>query len=226
MDKLDRILYYLGWPWGARMDVKLDDGLCDEYPALLIRGQGACLVALAWELEDALKETGKWLFADATGADLLDFLFGQQAPAAIEKADLMIPGEEGLRLVDPGEVRFDIARVESEAFAQTLPERDWARGGVAPYARVCGVYEGDRLAALCGGRLHSGVLDLTLITHPALRGRGLGRRALSAMIGAYPGALPLWRTERENRSSTAFARKVGFEPFLLQEGIYLKEEIE
>lgn len=227
MSKLDQILYYLDWPWGTRLGVRMDDALSDDYPVLLIRGQGVCLVSLAWPLEDALEEVRDWLFPEASGADLLDFLFGQEAPAAIERANLMIPGEEGLALVDDTDgVRFDLLAEEFEAFADSLPENDWIRGGIASFARVCGVYEGERLAALCGGRLQGGVLDLTLVTHTDYRDQGYGARALSAMVKAYPDALPLWRTEEENLASFRMAKKFGFVPFLLQEGIYLKEEAE
>ena len=226
MSKLDQILYYLDWPWGTRLGVRMDDALSDDYPVLLIRGKGVCLASLAWTLEEALEEVRKWLFPEAAGEDLLDFLFGQEAPAAIERAHLMIPGEDGLALVGGTEgVRFDLLKEEVEGFAASLPEKDWARGGIAPYARVCGVYEGERLAALCGGRLQGGVLDLTFVTHPDYRGRGYGSRALSAMVKAYPNALPLWRTEEENLASLRAAKKLGFVPFLQQEGIYLKEEV-
>ena len=68
------------------------------------------------------------------------------------------------------------------------------------------------------GRL-GGVLELSFVTHPDFRGRGFGTAALSAMIAAYPKALPLWRAEAGNRASREAARRMGFCEYLLQEGI-------
>lgn len=224
MQACDQILYFLGWPWGQRIGVRTDDELSEDYPALLVRGQGACMVSLAPELEEAAAPVAEWLTPETCGAELAAFLFDQEAPLALETAWFLIPGPEGVRPAPArGRVCFDPPAAEVRAFAAAVPEPDWLRGGLAPYARACAVYDGGELAALAGGRLLGGVLDLSFVTHPDFRGRGFGTAALSAMIAAYPKALPLWRAEAGNKASREAARRMGFCEYLIQEGIIFQD---
>lgn len=224
MQACDQILYFLGWPWGQRIGVRTDEELSEDYPALLVRGQGACVVSLAPELDEAAAPVAEWLTPETCGTELAAFLFDQEAPLALETAWFLIPGPEGVqRVPSRGEIRFDPPTAEVRAFAASMPEADWLRGGLAPYARACAVYDGGKLAALAGGRLLGGVLDLSFVTHPACRGRGFGAAAISTMIAAYPKALPLWRAETGNEASLQVARRMGFSEYLLQEGIIFQE---
>ncbi len=223
MQACDQILYFLGWPWGQRLGVRTDDELSEDYPALLIRGKGVCVVSLAPELEEAAEPVAAWLAPETRGEELAAFLFEEDAPLALETAWFLIPGTEGVRPVPArGEIRFDPPAADIRAFAASMPEADWLRGGLAPYARACGVYDGGRLMALAGGRLLSGVLDLSFVTHPACRGQGFGSAAISAMVAAYPRALPLWRSEASNEASLSAAHRMGFTEYLIQEGIIIQ----
>ena len=223
-NKLKKILYFLEWPWGVQQGIRIDSELSDDYPALLVQGQGACLVSVAEEIEDVLEEGGDWIRPGMTIEDVDDFLFGGEAPTAYDSAYLMIPGTKGLQLHKKHEARFDPPAEDREAFYDQLSEADFLRGGVAPFARSCAVYEDGQIVALAGGRLQSDVLDLTYVTHPDKRGRGYGLSAVSAMVEAYPNALPLWRVEAENKASIALAKRMGFVEYLKQDGIILLEE--
>ncbi len=223
MQACDQILYFLGWPWGQRLGVRTDSELSEEYPALMVRGQGACLVSLAPELEEAVEPVASWLTLQASGRELAAFLFDDDAPLALETAWFLIPGPGGMQPAPArGRICFDPPTADIRAFAASLPEQDWLRGGLAPYARACAVYEGKELVALAGGRLLSGVLDLSFVTHPDYRGQGFGASALSAMIAAYPRALPLWRVEANNGASLRVARQMGFIEYFIQEGIIIQ----
>ena len=232
METRNKLLYFLGWPWGCTRGVRVDEELSEDYPALVVRGEGASVVSLAPELEEAQSETFRWLKkskAPVDGAELRDFLFSEDAPAAIETSLFLIPSEGGPRLLSvPGcEIRFGLTEKDMAPLVEAVSEEDWLRGGVAPFARACGVYDaaGD-LCAVAGGHLLSGVLDLSVLTRPDKGGRGYAGAALSAMIAAYPDALPLWRAEAENKASLHLAEKMNFVPFLTQEGILLMEEDE
>ena len=70
-NKLRKILYYLGWPWGVQQGIRVDtEELCDDYPALLVQGQGACLVSVTEEIEDVLEEGTGWIRPDITIEDV------------------------------------------------------------------------------------------------------------------------------------------------------------
>lgn len=223
-NKLEKILYFLEWPWGIRQGIRVDNELSEDYPALLVQGQGACLVSVAEEIEDVLEDGDDWMSPNMTIEDVDNFLFGGEAPTAYDTAYMMIPQEAGLQLRKKHAVRFDPPAEDREAFYEHISEEDFLRGGVAPFARSCAVYEGDEIVALAGGRLQSGVLDLTCVTREDKRGNGYGLSAVSAMIEAYPKALPLWRVEAENEASIALAKRLGFIEYLKQEGIILLEE--
>jgi len=208
----------------VQQGIRVDGELCDDYPALLITGQGACLVSVAEEIEDVLEDGDDWMSPNMTIEDVDDFLFGGEAPTAYDSAYLMIPGPGGVQLKKQHEVRFDPPFDDREAFYEKITEEDFLRGGVAPFARSCAVYEGEEIVALAGGRLQSGVLDLTCVTREDKRGCGYGLSAVSAMIEAYPKALPLWRVEAENEASVALAKRLGFVEYLKQDGIILLDE--
>ena len=130
MQACDQILYFLGWPWGQRLGVRTDDELSEDYPALLIRGKGVCVVSLAPELEEAAEPVAAWLAPETRGEELAAFLFEEDAPLALETAWFLIPGTEGVRPVPArGEIRFDPPAADIRAFAASMPEADWLRGG-------------------------------------------------------------------------------------------------
>ncbi len=228
MERTDKILYSLGWPWGVRRGVRIDPDLPEDYPVLLLRGEGCSVVSLAPEFGEAERAVRDYVLERETvgGTGLKDFLFDPDAPAAVETALFLVPGCEGVRGIPPAEgtrIRFGLKERDLEPVRKAVPEREWMTGGIAPFARAAGLYDREgTLAAVAGGRLQGGVLDLTVLTRPDARGLGYAGMALTAMIGAYPEALPLWRTEAGNTASVRLAGKMGFEPLLVQEGIYLR----
>jgi len=223
---LDKILCSRGWQPGDRLAVQIDEELSDDYPVVLFSAPGRRLVALTPELEVALPALSQWLRDDVTITDVREFLFGPEAPCGYERAFWLVPKADAVLLPPSFPVVFDPPTAQVKAFGKSLPQLDWDMGGPIPYARRCAVMAGSRMAALASGRLDGGVLDLSYVVHPDFRGRGMGQAALSAIIAAYPNAIPLWRTEEANAASMAAARRMGFEPIVTQDGIYLEEKEE
>ena len=221
---LDKILCSRGWQRGDRLAVQIDEELSDDYPVVLLSAPGRRLVALAPELEVALPALSQWLRDDVTIQDVREFLFGEEAPCEYERAFWLAPKADAVLLPPGFPVVFDPPAAQVEAFARSIPERDWEMGGPIPYARRCAVVFNNQMTALASGRLDGGVLDLSYVVHPDFRGRGMGQAALSALIAAYPGAVPLWRTEEANTASMNAAHRRVFLPLVTQVGIYFREE--
>ena len=214
MECINKILYNLGWPWGVHDGIRIDPELSEDYPVLLLRGAGCCMISLAPEIEEAAEAVSAFVRKKRETID-----------AEIETALFLIPGDDGVRTASPDKnctVCIGIKANEIKPLREAVSRRDWMTGGVAPFARTVGVYdEKNRLVAVAGGRLQGDVLDLTVLTHPDARRSGYAEVALSAMIKEYPAALPLWRTEKGNHASVKLAEKMNFVPLLIQEGIYM-----
>jgi GNAT superfamily N-acetyltransferase len=92
------------------------------------------------------------------------------------------------------------------------PESGLGRGG--PESVVFGAFEGGRLlAAASFERLLGVAAHLGVLTHPAARGRGAGRRvvACAARAASGHGLLLQYQTLEANRASLRIAETLGFE---------------
>lgn len=93
-------------------------------------------------------------------------------------------------------------------------EAEWAEGGFAdPDGVMYGIEENGRLAAAGNLTLFRGYpADVGLLTHPAVRGRGLAKQIAVQMIqDALPAAVIIrYRALATNSPSLAIARSLGF----------------
>jgi RimJ/RimL family protein N-acetyltransferase len=98
--------------------------------------------------------------------------------------------------------------------AACQPE-EWDHGGSQPHPeRTFGVVDpANELLALSGYKIwNDSIAHISIVTHPAQRGRSFGRaavaRAAQHALGA--GLLPQYRTLRQNSPSMGIAKRLGF----------------
>lgn len=90
----------------------------------------------------------------------------------------------------------------------------WDHGGPKSGATAVGVFRDDALAALASYTLWGDrIAHIAIVTHPAHRGRGLGRAAVAAVsrIVLARGLVAQYRTLCANTPSMAIARSLGFQ---------------
>jgi len=100
------------------------------------------------------------------------------------------------------------------ALRAVCSEMEWEHGGslVGEYPSS-GVFVGSELVALAGYEVWRGTIaHISVITHPAFRGRGWGRSAVAhvARIALTAGLVPQYRTLQSNRASIRIAESLGF----------------
>ncbi|HEX6749677.1 MAG TPA: GNAT family N-acetyltransferase [Longimicrobium sp.] len=109
----------------------------------------------------------------------------------------------------------DAPAIERLRVACTATE--WEHGGSDVREHPCaGAFAGDEIAALAGYEVWGGaVAHLSVVTHPAHRGRGHGAAAVSriAAEALERGLVPQYRTLESNAPSIAVAARLGFEPY-------------
>jgi GNAT superfamily N-acetyltransferase len=135
------------------------------------------------------------------------FIGYRDAPPALP------PGAGALRALEAAD-RASLSRLRD-----AVSSEEWEHAGIAsdhPDALVFGAFEGDRLlAAASFERLLGVAAHLGVVTHPASRGRGAGRRvvAAAAHAAAEEGLLLQYQTLEANGPSLRIARTLGFEPY-------------
>ena len=95
------------------------------------------------------------------------------------------------------------------------PRRGTTRGPSSAVAAV-GVFRGDALAALASYKLWGDrIAHIAIVTHPAHRGGGLGKAAVSAMsrVALERGLVAQYRTLCANTPSMGIARALGFQRY-------------
>jgi GNAT superfamily N-acetyltransferase len=97
-------------------------------------------------------------------------------------------------------------------------EQEWEHGGSDPaHGRTFGVFDGGgELEALAGYEIwDETIAHISIVTHPARRGKGSGRAAVAraAEHALEAGLLPQYRTLRANAPSMSLARRLGFSEY-------------
>lgn len=118
----------------------------------------------------------------------------------------------------PGEIRplGPAERVATARLRDATPAREWQRAGLDVAKPCVGIFEADRLVAAAGFEtLESVVANLAVLTHPAARRRGAGRRALAAAadLAHARGLLLQFEALETNAASLRIADSLGFEPW-------------
>jgi GNAT superfamily N-acetyltransferase len=119
---------------------------------------------------------------------------------------------EAARMLTPA----DAAAVDS--LKHDCGSIEWEHGGCEPSKDrpAIGVFEAGRLAALAGYELWGGsIAHISIVTHPACRGRGHGHAAVSKLTELVLARklIAQYRTLDANRPSMAIAGALGFERY-------------
>jgi len=142
--------------------------------------------------------------ADAFGA----MGFTTIGPAYIGYAEAVRPPSHASRSLS----RSDAPA--AEALRAACTETEWEYGGsLVGDHPSSGVFVGSDLVALAGYEIWGGTIaHISVVTHPAFRGRGLGRSAVShlANTALAAGLVPQYRTLQSNQASIRIAESLGF----------------
>ena len=135
-------------------------------------------------------------------------------PAAVRCADRgtfrPITAEGSVRTLAP-EDEPAVARLRAAS-----PPVEWEHGGSEIVHPQAGAFAGDELVALAGYETWGNrIAHISVITHPAHRGRGLGTAVVShvAVLALDRRLVPQYRTLEANAPSIAIAERLGFEPY-------------
>jgi len=161
------------------------------------------------------------LFRDgAATASFSGSSFTVIGPAYIGYAEIVRPPSRPVRSL----AASDASKAGDLRAVCSRPE--WEHGGSDVNARPSsGVFAGSELVALAGYEVWGGVLaHISVITHPAYRGRGFGCSAVAhlAHVALAAGLVPQYRTLESNRPSIRIAESLGFVHYASSVAVRLK----
>lgn len=129
-------------------------------------------------------------------------------PAYIGYAEAVCPPSHPVRSLTGGDA------FAGGVLRAACAETDWEHGGsVFGKYPLSGVFVDSELAALAGYEVWGGTIaHISVITHPAFRGRGFGRSVVAhvAQVALAAGLIPQYRTLQSNRASMRIAESLGF----------------
>jgi GNAT superfamily N-acetyltransferase len=114
-----------------------------------------------------------------------------------------------------------------ETLRQACSEEEWDHGGSLLDLPCSGVFHDGQLAGLAGYETWGGTIaHLCIVTHPAFRGRGIGRNAVAhlARRALADGLLPQYRTLDSNAPSIRIAEALGFQRYATSMAVRLVPE--
>ena len=205
-----------------------------DYRGMYAQSFGAApVVSLPVELLErfgtaaARAAAGAW----AEDEDRWRAVFGERVQAVVGPAAVAYADAGTLRhFAADAELRVlgDADRRALDAFRRALPAQEWEHGGPEPGSGpVVGAFAGGELAAVAGYEVWGGrIAHLSIVTHPAHRGRGLGALAvaLAARTALDRGLLPQYRTLLANTPAMSIARRLGFVPYATSLAVRLRTE--
>lgn len=158
----------------------------------------------------------------ASLSDALDALFDMEQITAQPERVLGFCAPDAILGEELPDIRDEAALHE---LLDALSDRDRAMGEVtaADDFTACVMRDGRMLAAAGAVRSEGGLADISLCVHPQVRGQGLGRRVLCALIRKIQvaGCVPLYRAEERNVPSVRLARCAGLQQAFTMEGALL-----
>jgi len=143
----------------------------------------------------------------------VDRILGPAFVGYATHAPVLPPGAGHARLVEAPD-RVALARLRDAVTADEWEHAGLSSGSAS--AALVGVFEGDRLLAVAGFEILFGLAaHLGVLTHPAARGRGAGRRAVAATarLATERGLLLQYQTLELNEPSLRIAELLGFERY-------------
>jgi GNAT superfamily N-acetyltransferase len=150
-----------------------------------------------------------------------------------------VVGPALIAYADAGTFRPPLARAEARplgwedraglaALRAATPPLEWEHGG-SDFGEtpLVGAFSGGVLAAVAGYEVWGGrIAHLSIVTHPAHRGRRLGTAAvgLAARTALDAGLIPQYRTLAANTSSVRISQGLGFVPYAASLAVRLRME--
>ncbi|MDR3085085.1 MAG: GNAT family N-acetyltransferase [Christensenellaceae bacterium] len=202
----------------------IDEELSPEYPLCFYEFlSGAKLCALAPGLEDAIAPILRK--RPKSYDDLLHFAF---EPGASSKKEEVLGyfGAKPASAEQRSLVKLSSRHLPAIAgLRRAVSPREWALGGVDLRDAFCyGVIEDSQLVCAVGAELYGGLAEISVLTHPAHRGRQLAKQAvfeLCCLIG-QAGFVPLYRCEGDNEASIRTAQSLGLTPAFRMTGGHVR----
>lgn len=112
-----------------------------------------------------------------------------------------------------------------EALENACDPTEWEHGGSGARDVCSAVMADGEIAALAGYEIWGGrIAHISIVTHPAFRGRGYGRSAVShlARRALADGLVPQYRTLEANLPSIRIAESLGFRSYATSLAVRLK----
>lgn len=203
----------MGW----QATVVHDDELPIEYPVCRYAfSDGTAVTAVCPDIPLGAVPQDLSLF------DTLDALFDMEQVVSQPERVLGFYAPDAIL----GETLPDIRdKAALSALLNALSDRDRAMGEVtAKDDFTACITQGGRMLAAAGAvRSEGNLADISLCVHPQVRGQGLGRRVLCALLQKIQraGCIPLYRAEEGNAPSVRLARRVGLKQGFSMEGALL-----
>ncbi len=197
--------------------------------ALVFRHEDSCIVSVP----DSVPEIERSKLRQAAPAEAFD-------PRFLGKVFVVSPdkvmGPAWLGIADRSDFKSakSTARLLGDAdepaiarLAEGSGEVAWKQSKLLQVRKpLFGLFEGADLAAVSGYVVMGNVLAyIGVITHPAHRGKGCGKRVVStAVADAFSkGYVAQWRTPQANEGAVGLAKSMGFQPYALTYDVELVE---
>lgn len=118
-------------------------------------------------------------------------------------------------------------RPAAEALRAACTQTEWDHGGSdVGMQPSSGVFVDSELVSIAGYEVWGGAIaHISVVTHPAHRGRGYGRSAVAHLAGVALAAelIPQYRTLESNRPSTKIAESLGFVHYATSVAVRLED---
>ena len=111
---------------------------------------------------------------------------------------------------------------------QACDPTEWEHGSSLSGQSASGVFVEGELVAFAGYAVWGdSIAHVSIITHPAFRGRGYGRTAVAHLAGRAlrAGLLPQYQTLASNRASVQLAESVGYQAYATSMSVRLGHDI-
>jgi GNAT superfamily N-acetyltransferase len=191
--------------------------LGDYAGCYIIQFGGAPVVSLpANEIESYRHVVEAWPTGVVRSPSIVRAVSGERIKAVIGPAFIGYTDAKLFRPVNSVMTRLLLSTDEAayEALRDACPAEDWDHGGTLfRPEEMAGVFRGKRLVAVASYKIWGEcIAHISIVTHPAFRGRGYATIAVSELtqIALTRKLIPQFRTLESNQASMVVAARLGF----------------
>jgi GNAT superfamily N-acetyltransferase len=197
-------------------------------------GEAAPVATLDGALLEDFRDAVKQALARGLDADPAAWraIFGNRVEAVVGPATVRCADRETFRPL-PASPDVRIVTVDDEPalvrLRAAVTETEWEQGGSEIVHPAAGSFAGGELAAVAGYEVWGkSIAHITVVTHPAHRGKGHGTAAVSRVVALAleRKLVALYRTLESNAPSLGIAERLGFVPYARSLGVLLRREAE